>query len=378
MAVKFETLFQLVLFITLSRVVWAQHHEVYHVISAIEEDRFHGWPANNGAWQWGDEFLVGFTQGDFDNTDGHNISGIQESKLTRSVDGGFTWQMFDPENFLDDQNIQWRPDRKKRLHHRINFADTGFAMRIFATGYHGNDDPEGGFYYSYDRGLTWRGPYRFGDLNSHPELKGKILTPRTDYIVSDSNNSLVFVTARTTGPQRIACVQMINGGLDFEFLAWITPYTHEYSAVMPSSVHLGGDQYLTAFRRINTDKSKLESTIETYLSVDRCRSWQRLSTIKEMVNNSNPPALLKLADGRLCCVYGDRDAGKIAGKYSSDGGRTWSTEFTVREGYTLSDDWNDMGYVRLLERMDGKLVAVYYWASPEHPQQHIAASIWEP
>ena len=36
---------------------------IEHSIAAIEEGRFHGWPANNGVWQWGDEILVGFTQG---------------------------------------------------------------------------------------------------------------------------------------------------------------------------------------------------------------------------------------------------------------------------------------------------------------------------
>lgn len=40
--------------------------------------------------------------------------------------------------------------------------------------------------------------------------------------------------------------------------------------------------------------------------------------------------------------------------------------------------WADMGYPRLARRTDGKLVAMYYWASSEHPQQHIAATIWQP
>ena len=60
-----------------------QPADIQHVVAAIEEGRFHGWPANNGAWQWGDEFLVGFTQGDFDVTDGHNIKG---KELAKSAD----------------------------------------------------------------------------------------------------------------------------------------------------------------------------------------------------------------------------------------------------------------------------------------------------
>ena len=147
-----------------------QPQSIKYVVAAIEKDKFHGWPANNGAWQWGDEFVVGFTQGDYGDRDGHNILGIQQSKFTRSTDGGKTWEMFDPDNFLDDKNIKWLPAGKKLLEKPIDFRSRGFALRIFATGYHGNDDPAGGFYYSYDRGATWNGPYFLGDINNTAEL----------------------------------------------------------------------------------------------------------------------------------------------------------------------------------------------------------------
>ena len=44
----------------------------------------------------------------------------------------------------------------------------------------------------------------------------------------------------------------------------------------------------------------------------------------------------------------------------------------------LFDDDPDLGYTRLVERTDGRLVVMYYWATAENPQQHIAASIWTP
>jgi hypothetical protein len=122
--------------------------DLTHHIAAIEQDKFHGWPANNGAWQWGDEILVGFTQGDYVTGESHNITGIQRSKFARSLDGGETWTMFDPENFLDSDHIDWHPTGKKRLETPLDFTHHGFAMRVFATGYHGNDDPKGGFYYT--------------------------------------------------------------------------------------------------------------------------------------------------------------------------------------------------------------------------------------
>ena len=352
-----------------------------HVIAAIEKDKFHGWPANNGAWSWGDEILVGYTQADFDVARGHNLTGIQESKFARSTDGGETWRMFDPENFLDDENIKWLPAGKTKLQEPMNFAHSGFAMRVFASGYHGNDDPDGGFYYSYDRGATWNGPYFLGDMHNHSELVNAALTPRTDYIVMNKSECFVFITANLGEGEktsRIACITTKDGGLTFEFVTWITPETTKYRAIMPNTIQLSEDTFLLTFRKINDPKTPIESTIEAYISTDRCQSWKFLSTIKEIKENSNPPAIVQTDDGRLCCAYGDRDSGKICGTYSSDVGKTWSEEFVIRESYQSLDEWADMGYVRLVKRTDGKLVAMYYWASPDHPQQYIAATIWKP
>ncbi len=355
--------------------------DAQHYIAAIEQDRFHGWPANNGAWQWGNEILVGYTQGDFDNSEGHNIKGIQESKFARSLDGGETWRMFDPENFLDDDNIKWLPSGQTMLDTPMDFAHEGFAMRVFATGYHGNDDPDGGFYYSRDRGATWKGPYFLSTLNEHPELKGKVLTPRTDYIITGPRSCFVFITVNENvveSTSRIACTKTDDGGLTFDFVTWITPGTPEYRAIMPQTIRLASGDYLLAFRKIYRDRSRVESAIETYLSRDECRTWTSLSTVKEIKNNSNPPTIVELEDGRVCCVYGDRDEQRIAGKYSQDKGKTWGEEFVVRKRYQSVDGWADMGYPRMFQRPDGKLVVMYYWASAEHPQQHIACSIWTP
>lgn len=355
--------------------------DLTHHIAAIEEGKFHGWPANNGAWHWGNEILVGFTQGDFATDDGHNITGIQESKFARSTDGGETWSVFDPPNFLDDNNVKWKPKGKMRLREPMDFTGDGFAMRVFATGYHGNDDPEAGFYYSEDRGATWKGPWYLGDIHRRPRFEGMELTPRTDYIVLGQHECLVFITANGAGDSRasrVACIRTANGGLTFDFVGWVTHDTEEYRAIMPSTVQLGEGRLLCTFRKIYNDKSILESTIDAYLSEDGGRTWRYQSTVKKIATNSNPPATVRLADGRLCCIYGDRDAQKVAGKYSNDDGKTWGEEFIIRENYQSTDGWADMGYPRLVQRPDGKLVAMYYWADAEHPQQYIAASIWTP
>jgi hypothetical protein len=38
---------------------------IRHVHVYAEKGRFAGWPANHGAWSWGDEFLVAFSRGFF-------------------------------------------------------------------------------------------------------------------------------------------------------------------------------------------------------------------------------------------------------------------------------------------------------------------------
>ena len=360
---------------------------VKHTFVAIEEGRFHGWPANNGVWQWGDEILVGFTQGDFEIKRGHNIAGRQDSLLARSEDGELTWKMFDPQGYLDDDHPQYLGGGKTELNEPLDFSHPGFALRIFAHGYHGNHDPSGGFFYSKNRGADWSGPFALTGLMNHPEMKSKLLSPRTDYLVQGPNHCFIFVSAHDDDERlkRIACIETTDGGKTFHFVTWVTPQSDEASAIMSQTVQLSENDFVLAYRKIYRGDEKRDE-IEVYQSRDRCQTWQPISTVKVMQVHSNPPALLKLTDGRVCCVYGERHAGEIRGRYSDDQGTTWGPEFIIRDDFqAMANDPDsksginaDIGYPRLVQRTDGKLVAIYYWATAENPQQHIAASIWQP
>jgi hypothetical protein len=57
---------------------------------------------------------------------------------------------------------------------------------------------------------------------------------------------------------------------------------------------------------------------------------------------------------------------------SKDNGATWSKEIGLRnDGGT----W-DLGYTRTVQRLDGKLVTVYYFNERADSERYIAATIW--
>ena len=119
--------------------------------------------------------------------------------------------------------------------------------------------------------------------------------------------------------------------------------------------------------------------IDAYGSTDDGASWSFLSRVGEAGGwNGNPPALARLHDGRLCCVYGNRSRRQILARFSADEGQTWGQEWVLRDDFESIDDEPDFGYPRLTQRADGRLVALYYWATRDHPQQHIAATLWQP
>lgn len=357
-----------------------QPENITHTIVAIEKGRFHGWPANNGIWIWGSEILVGFTQTEYEETESHNIKNDSPllSKLARSKDGGKTWTAFDPINYIGDDG------KKTRLREPINFLTDGFALRVGGDTYHGNKDPEGQFFYSYDKGNSWKGPFYLGDISKLSRFKGYVLTPRTDYLVLGEKECLIFISSRipdTGMSDKISVIRTADGGLTFQLIAdYVVSESDPHRAAMPNTARISDNELVMSVRRrVIADNTK--NWLDLYYSNDLGKTWEFRSKIGDTgAYNGNPPSIVKLKDGRLCTVYGDRNSNRIVGRYSSDNGKSWTSEFIVRDDFYTRErqDMKDLGYCRVVQNKNGEIVAVYYWATKDNPEQHIAASIWKP
>lgn len=343
----------------------AEHVVVYH-----DRARFAAWPANNGVWIWGDEILVGFNLGHYQEKTGeHSVdtSRPQHNVFARSLDGGKTWRFEEPVPFAG-RGLKPSPSPGG-----IDFLRPGFAMRLGWSGPSPKTPLFNDFLYSYDRGKTWKGPFELPDIDG-------ALTTRTDYIPVSRNECLLFMSSKKAHisaalPDRAFSAITRDGGKTFQFLAWITPGDDKARSVMSSSVRAGKAQIVTALRRRIDDGGKHRNWIDIYVSDDDARSWRFLSKAADTGDwNGNPPSLLQMRDGRLCLTYGYRaQPFGIRARLSPDKGKTWGEEILVRGGARTED----FGYTRTVQRRDGKLVTIYYFTATEKPEQHIAATIWE-
>ncbi|MBA7473942.1 hypothetical protein ES707_09289 [subsurface metagenome] len=341
-------------------------------------------PANNGgngpSWQWGNELLIGFTVGKFERAKSLHQCDYNvpfDSWLARSTDGGKTWTAWKPERYAgQDRTVQDPPGN-------LDFTQDGFLMRIEGFGYHGNEGCQ--WFYSENKGMMWRGPFGFGDLMLHPELKGKEFTGRTAYVIGGPHELYLFLAVRERSePNPLKVVlreetflaRTTDGGKTFTFISWIVPWSDPYRSVMPAPVRISQTKFVVAVRR----KSELNNWIDCYESTNNGKSWSFLSKVAytEDANkyNGNPPALIQLQDYRLCCVFGNRSTRQLRVKYSEDEGKSWSAEQILRSDFHSASGHPDLGYPRLFQRLDGKLVTAYFWCTENRPQTHIEATIF--
>lgn len=347
---------------------------VDHVTVWRETGRYGGWPANHGIWHWGDEILVGFTAGVLKTGDPmrHPIdrSAGEQHVLSRSLDGGRTWRMEVPAALQPPP----RPERRavtgeplrlptvRTLTAPLDFTAPDLALTFRAA--HGTAGAW--LFVSRDRGREWTGPFQV------PAFDTPGLDPRTDYLALGPRHLLVLITAlKTDGKEgRPLAIETRDGGLTWQRLGWIGPETEGFR-IMPATALLGANHVFTVIRRRDDTRHSLEG----YRSVDAGATWTATDVVAADTGRGNPASLVRLADGRLCCVYGYRaEPFGMRVVTSRDDGRTWSAPRTLRED---AADW-DLGYPRSIVRPDGRIVSVYYFNDASGPERYIAATIWQP
>ena len=333
-----------------------------HVLVYRETGRLGGWPANHGIWSWGNEIVVGFSAAyhkEQPNTrHQQDPDKPEEPRLARSLDGGVTWSIEAPRDLLPPAQGGREP---RDLAQSVDFRRPGFAMTFRFLD--SNRGPSL-FWYSYDKGKSWQGPFRF------PQFGNGTLA-RTDYLIESSHEALVFLSqAKANGREgRPFCVRTSDGGLSWQFLSYIGPEPAGF-AIMPSTVRLGPHRLLTTVR-VHEEKT---NHIDAFLSNDDARTWTGLGSIADTgAFGGNPPMLLKLRDGRIALTYGYRAPPYSVRARLSRDGEHWGEAVTLRDG---APTW-EVGYPRSVQRRDGKIVTIYYFNDGLHNERFIEATIWE-
>jgi hypothetical protein len=329
-----------------------------HVTVFQQPGVYGGWPANYGAWAWGNEILVGFGVAPFKlNTPDHHqydLTKSREPRQARSLDSGETWTIENPSFGEPDATDLTEP---------MNFDDPNFALTLRAA-----DSKTSHFWYSTDRGKSWRGPFRF------PMLNRQAVMARTDYVVNGPRDAFIFLTvAKTNGREgRVICARTRDGGLTWQLVSEIGDETNGFR-IMPSAVRISPTTLLLATRSAEGPTS---SSIELFRSDDNALTWRYLGKPAPSagVFSGNAPSMIRLRDGRVVLTYGFRSPPYgVRARVSPDEGRTWSDEIRLRED---SAAW-DNGYPRTMQRPDGKILTIYYFAEQPHRERTIAATIWE-
>lgn len=337
-----------------------------HVVVAREAGKFLGWPANHGPLRvWGDELLVAFLAAEHvvDDTNRHTYDRTKPMNvwLARSLDGGRHWTVEKPDALHGHKNL--RASAVEPPHGGIDGANPDCVVHC------GYEDEAAGrtwFQVSPDRGHTW------GARQALPDFGLTAVNGRTDYVLEGPDAALfLFVTPSAHEPRegRVFAGRTRDGGRTWTRLGWVgSDFTDGFS-IQPATLRLGPQSYVTATRWQRTGGSG----VEIHRSDDGGTTWRTLGNAAETGPRSTAADLIGLRDGRLALVYAQRHQGRIAARISADQGRSWSGEITIRDGGT---NW-DIGYPRLAQRSDGRLVAVYYWNDGAAEDRYLAATLWE-
>ena len=364
---------------------------IEQVVVYRQPQRFAGWPANYGMWCWDRELVVLFSEGAFLIADKpHKIDNHQPVRTlqARSLDDGHSWTV-EPFTGLTPKRRAINIDEHISGEHKIGNPYQGEHPPVPFQGHLDFTCPEAvilvgrttckdlpetpfsWFHVSHDRCRSWEGPYRFSGLDESLHLAA-----RTDVIALASRHALFMMTCHKSNGRegRIFCAETRDGGQTFGHLSWLADELPDGYEIMPSSVRLEEGRIITA-SRVGLGQWVSSGSIPIYESPDNGMSWKALPPAVPATGRlSNPPALLRLRDGRLCLVYGFRDMPSgIRARLSANAGRSWGEEIVLRE----DGGDHDLGYPRAVLNSEGNVVAAYYYNTHRDTERFIGAGIWD-
>lgn len=366
-----------------------------HVNIYRDSQRFAGWPANYGIWNWGNEVVVGFTTGTPLMDAGFHARTPTQPFITlqaRSLDGGQTWALEDPrfpspggrglsadEHMIDELTLAWAIEHGLGpmpidCPGRIDFTHPDFALMCARTGL--GAGTISWFYVSQDRARTWTGPYKIPMFG----LPG--IDARTDYLINGPSDCMLFLTAdceEADGGDEgagIILVRTRDGGKTFALQSWVCE-TPDVQSIMPASLRASPQRILTAVRCTKRGEfMDMPCWIDLYVSDDNGQTFRYLNRpVPDTGTGGNPPALVSLPDGRVVLIYGVRKPPfGMRARISADQGESWGEEIILRD----DGGCPDLGYPRATLLPDGSVVSAYYFNEDDHGERYIGGTIWKP
>jgi hypothetical protein len=361
------------------------------VVVYYEASEFAAWPFSHGMWCFpgdaGGELVIGFSRGAsrYAGADDVSHKSVNTSRgefaTLRSSDGGRTWPLetlgsLGTHHALESALLEGKTAAAPSP--ALDWRSPDFCLTAGFAQPPESAPNMGYVQYSRDRGHTWEGPFRI------PAFGFTWLQVKPTYLVRPDGLVLLFVTvkrenAATYPPTRfVAVLASPDGGVTWRYLSSIqatTPDLHFVNRYYASPVLLPDGRIVVALR---CQPDGINAWPEIFESEDGGLTWRFVSRVSEW---GGPTALQQLRDGRLLAVYGYRTPPYgIRARVSEDGGRTWGAELGLR----TDGGSHDLGYPRVVQRTDGKVVASYYFNRKDDPIQynggvrHIAATIFTP
>lgn len=370
----------------------AQHSIVYR-----NDAEFCGWPFICGFWETGEgHYITAFQKKPAAYAKPEDVNHDEVAKIgpklvtIRSTDGGGSW---DSNTLQPLFNLGQNPDelaggsQDYGSEPPIDFSDRNVLVAAGSTPDYFRPHSRAWIRVSTDGGRNWRRPILAPKVGLHS------LSGHASALVRHDGVSLVFMTTTDADGwnRRPVVYASVDGGAFWTFLSFMTPTTNDGAAEPDKTVQLrfGAHRFfyprgiqlpsgrIIASIRCQRDPTSLLWT-EMVGSDDGGRTWEFLSRVNDW---GAPGDIVRMRDGRIACVYGYRIRPYgIRARLSPDEGRTWGPELVIRDD---GGSW-DLGYPRVVERPDGKLLTVYYMNRADDPIQmnggvrHIAQTIFTP